>query len=88
MISVFVNLLICVPTYCLSLERFHVHLRRMAIVLCWNGMFCLTLLSQSGLMFYLRPLFPYGKDFDFKVNRLADLGFPCGLAGKESVCNV
>ena len=47
-----------VPTYELFLRIFNVQLRRMCIKLHVYEMFCINLLSSSGLKFYLRPLFP------------------------------
>ena len=60
MISVLLNLLRFVlwPNIWSTLEMFHVHFRRKPILLLLNGMFGKHLLSPSGLMCSLRPMFP------------------------------
>ena len=51
--------LFCDLTYDLSWRIFHINLRRICILLFLEVMFCIYLLSSSGLMCYLRPVFPY-----------------------------
>ena len=59
-ISIHLNLLRLVfwPT-CLSWRTFHACLKRMFILLYWYGISYRYVLSPTGLMCHLRPLFPY-----------------------------
>ena len=50
--------LICGAVCDLSLRMFCVHLSRMCILLLLDGMFYKYLLSASGVMHHLRPMFP------------------------------
>ena len=43
---------------CVSWIMFHVHLRRLYIILLLDGLFHINLLSWSGLICHLRPMFP------------------------------
>ena len=46
------------PRCDLSWKIFYVNLKRMNILLLWNGMFCKYHISLSGLGCHLRPMFP------------------------------
>ena len=45
--------------YDLSLRMFHMHLKRMCILLIWHGIFCRSLVSHLVFFVILRPLIPY-----------------------------
>ena len=47
------------PTYDQSWSVFHVHLKRMCLLLLLDEMFCKYQFSPSILMCYLRSVFPY-----------------------------
>ena len=50
--------MICGPKCNLSWVIFHVHLRKMYILLLWDGMFYKYQLTLSGVEYHLRPVFP------------------------------
>lgn len=43
----------------ISRQIYHVHLKRMCILLLLDGMSCVCLFSLAGLMCCLGPVFPY-----------------------------
>ena len=61
MISVFLNLLRFVlwPTVWCVLENVPCALKKNMYSAALDGMFCISLLSSSNLMWHLRPVFPY-----------------------------
>ena len=58
MISVFLSL-VTLDLCDLSRQIYHVHLKRMCILLLLDGMSCVYLFSLAGLMCCLGPVFPY-----------------------------